>query len=240
MFYPGLADRPIGMLSVVFLVALLTLAPCPGQAQTVGITGTVRVTTTLTKKRISVPQVYERAVAIAPPPVGVRDVEAELRRVVVYVDGAKLAARPLRVTMNQAQRRFDPEVVAVSAGSTVSFPNGDPIFHNVFSLSETKRFDLGNYKEGDTRLVTFAHPGVVQVHCHLHANMSGAILVTPNSWFTQPAPSGAFSLPALPPGHYTVVAWHKTAGFFRREIDVREGQPLNLDFEIPILEGAGH
>ena len=227
------------MLSVVVLVALLMLGPCTGLAETVGITGTVRVTTSLTKKRISVPQVYERAVAIAPP-VGVRDVEAELRRVVVYVDGTKLASRPVRVTMNQSQRRFDPDVVAVSAGSSVSFPNGDPIFHNVFSLSETKHFDLGNYKEGDTRVIAFEHPGVVQVHCHLYANMSGAILVTPNSWFTQPAASGAFSLPALPPGHYTVVAWHKTAGFFRREIDVREGQLVNLDFEIPILEGTGH
>jgi plastocyanin len=182
--------------------------------------------------------VYERAAAIAPPKASVQDVESELRRVVVYVESTKLASKAERATMNQVGRRFEPEVLAVPAGSTVSFPNSDPIFHNVFSLSDTKPFDLGNYKQGNTRLVTFDRAGVVQVHCHLHANMSGAILVTPNAWLAQPASSGLYTLPPVPPGRYTVVAWHKTAGFFRREIDVAEGQAASVDFEIPVLESS--
>src|SRR4051812_31539761 len=107
------------MLYAVFRVGIVLLgAASLVRAETAGISGIVHVTTTLTKKRISVPQVYERSVAIAPPAAAVSDVEAELRRVVVYVDSAKLASKPMRATMNQEQRRFEPEVVAIPAGST--------------------------------------------------------------------------------------------------------------------------
>src|SRR5262249_34905130 len=117
--------------------------------------------------------------------------------------------------------------------------NSDPIFHNVFSLSSTKSFDLGNYSAGQSRSVTFPKPGLVQLHCHLHPNMSGAILITPNSVFTQPDEDGEFSLSGLPIGRYQLVVWHKSAGFFRRSIEVRStATPVTVDFEIPLTDSA--
>ena len=108
-------------------------------------------------------------------------------------------------------------MIVVPAGSTVSFPNLDPIFHNVFSLSKPKSFDLGNYPKDHTRTVTFPKPGIVIVGCHLHANMSAVIVVTPNRWSTTADAQGHFTLPAVPPGAYTVVAWHKSVGIFPQE-----------------------
>ncbi len=122
--------------------------------------------------------------------------------------------------LNQQDRGFTPDLVVVPAGSTVSFPNLDPIFHNVFSLSKAKSFDLGNYPKDHTRTVTFSKPGIVIVGCHLHANMSAVIVVTPNRWSTTADAQGHFTLPAVPPGTYTIVAWHKSAGFFRKKIEV--------------------
>lgn len=204
------------------------------------IEGRVRVTTKLTKKRVSLPQIYERNAAIESPEPAPQTREDELRRVIIFLDSTALPAKPQRVSMNQTQRRFDPEIVAVPAGSTVSFPNSDPIFHNVFSLSKTKTFDLGNYPAGESRSVTFAKPGLVQVHCHLHPNMTAAILVTPNNWIVQPGKNGDFSLANVPPGKYSVVAWHKTAGFFRRTVEVSESGSAKIDFEIPLTETASH
>ena len=218
----------------ILLLFLATLA----SAQTSDVSGRIRVTSTLTKRRISVPQVYDRTAALPVANPEPPDVAQELRRVIVYVDSPLLAARPLQAVMDQHQRRFEPEVLAVPVGSTVTFPNSDPIFHNIFSLSKARQLDLGNYKSGESRTVTFAHPGVVQLYCHLHPNMSGAVLVTPNSWLTQPNAAGDFTLAHLPPGHYILVAWHKSAGFFRRTIEVRAGRPLNIDFEIPLSEPA--
>jgi hypothetical protein len=119
-------------------------------------------------------------------------------------------------------------------GSVVSFPNFDPIFHNVFSLSKSKSFDLGYYPEGQTRKVRFERPGVVQVFCHLHANMSAAVVVTPNGWFARPARDGSFVLRSVPAGQHTVVLWHKSAGFFRQKVELAQGSSVHAAFEIPI------
>src|SRR6202034_1246704 len=90
----------------------------------------------------------------------------------------------------QVDRRFSPDLLVVPVGSTVSFPNMDPIFHNIFSLSKPKAFDLGSYNKGETRKVVFAKPGVVEVYCHLHPNMAAIIVVTPNRWYARSDRSG--------------------------------------------------
>jgi hypothetical protein len=112
----------------------------------------------------------------------------------------------------------------------------DPIFHNVFSLSRTKSFDLGNYSQGETRVVTFTEPGVVVVNCHLHPNMAAVVFVAPNRWNTKADRGGNFTLRDVPPGRYTVVAWHKAAGYFRKEIEVGSGRTANVEFLIPWSE----
>jgi hypothetical protein len=138
--------------------------------------------------------------------------------------------------MEQQNRRFSPDLVLVPAGAAVSFPNFDPIFHNVFSLSKPKSFDLGNYSKGQTRMVTFAKPGVVFVYCHLHPNMSGTVVVTPNQWAARVDAAGQFVLSGLPPGKYSITAWHKTGGTFHKAVEVAAGQNAEVNFFVPLPE----
>jgi plastocyanin len=157
----------------------------------------------------------------------------ERSHVVVYLEG-NLPSDKLTAELNQQDRRFSPDLVVIPAGSSVSFANLDPIFHNVFSLSKSKSFDLGNYPKGQSRTVTFPKPGVVFVDCHLHPNMSAVIVVTPNRWSTKVDPSGRFVLSGIRPGTYTVVAWHRAAGFFRKTVRVTETGITTVDFVIPL------
>lgn len=136
--------------------------------------------------------------------------------------------------MQQVNRRFEPDMVVIPTGGTVTFPNMDPIFHNVFSLSKPKSFDLGNYPKGDSRSVTFPKPGIVYVNCHLHPNMAGVIVVTPNAWYSTVPKDGNFSIHDVAPGTYTIVAWHKAAGFIRREIRVTGAHENVANFLVPI------
>jgi hypothetical protein len=140
--------------------------------------------------------------------------------------------------MEQTNRRFSPETLVIEAGAKVSFPNHDPIFHNVFSLSGPKTFDLGNYPKGDTRVVMFPEPGIVYVNCHLHPNMTATIVVAPNRWNTRVDREGQFELQDVPPGKYTIVAWHKAAGFFRQTVEVAAGRDERVEFLIPIDENG--
>lgn len=202
------------------------------------LTGRVRVTKALTRKKVSLSQVYERSAALAAPAAESMSPTEELGRVVIYLEANLPDPAPVKAEMNQTKRRFEPEVLAVPAGSIIQFPNSDPIFHNVFSLSKSKSFDLGNYPKGQTRSVAFDRPGIVMVHCHLHPNMNAAIVVTPSRFYTKPDEGGRFGLTGIPAGRYTVVAWHKSAGFFRRKIEVRDSSPAVLDFEIPLAEAS--
>jgi plastocyanin len=200
------------------------------------VSGLIRITKRLTKQRSAAIPVYHRGAAVAPEAEEQTDfVQAELGRTAIYVESrAPLPAQPVAVEIQQENRTFKPETVVVPSGSTVSFPNLDPIFHNVFSLSRPQAFDLGNYPRNETRKVTFSKPGIVPVYCHLHADMRATIVVTPNSWATMPQPDGSYALAGLPPGLYTVVVWHRSAGFFRKEVDTRSGAKQTVDFLIPV------
>jgi plastocyanin len=192
----------------------------------------VQVIDGLSKKRVTLPAYQSRGIAAPQPSAGPID---ELTRVVIYLEGSMGEGKPVTGEIKQRNRRFEPEILAVPRGSTVSFPNFDPIFHNVFSLSKVKSFDLGYYPEGGTRIVHFDHPGAVQVYCHLHSDMSALIVVTPNQFYTQPSSSGAFKLVGLPGGSYSVVAWHKSAGLIRKKIEVPENGVVGVVFEIPLV-----
>ena len=134
----------------------------------------------------------------------------------------------------QRNRRFEREVLVIPVGSSVSFPNGDPIFHNVFSLSKAKSFDLGYYPRGQTRTVRFDKPGPVQVFCHLHTNMNAAILVVPNPHFAQPTPTGEFRIANVPAGRRMLRLWHKSAGFLEQEIEVPAIGSVAVTFHLPL------
>jgi plastocyanin len=184
------------------------------------ITGTVVIKRKLTPTRVTaaVP-LYQRGTTVELGGDPETDPLAiERSHVVVYIEGSGPAGERVTEKMEQQNRRFMQETVVIPVGSAVSFPNLDPIFHNVFSLSKAKSFDLGNYPKGDSRTVTFTQPGIIYVNCHLHPNMTGTIVVTPNRWEAKPDRDGHFRIDNVPPGKYTIVAWHKTAGFFRHEV----------------------
>ena len=98
--------------------------------------------------------------------------------------------------MDQRNETFVPHVLAVRTGTIVDFPNSDRIYHNVFSLSPTRRFDLGRYAVGRSKAVRFDRPGVVRVFCDIHSHMSAFILVFSHRYFAVTQPDGTFQLPA--------------------------------------------
>jgi hemoglobin len=140
--------------------------------------------------------------------------------------GAKRTAK--QRVIEQRNKEFAPHVMAVPVGSTVSFPNFDSIFHNVFSLSKSKAFDLGMYKSGETRDVKFDKPGIVRLGCNLHANMSAYIIVVDAPHYVLINPDGTYSFKALEPGKYKVSAWHEPSGEpGTTEVEVKEGDNTN-------------
>ncbi|HMF08843.1 MAG TPA: carboxypeptidase regulatory-like domain-containing protein [Thermoanaerobaculia bacterium] len=179
---------------------------------------------------------YPDLSGVAPP---AAQPAAEIRNVVIYLSSPALDAlrstEPSRTfRMEQRNESFVPHVLPVMKGSTVEFPNGDPIYHNVFSLSRVASFDLGRYPRGASRSIRFDEPGVVKVFCHIHSDMSGVVLVLDNPFFTAPGPEGSFDFPDLPPGEYTVTAWHERARPVRRQVVIQAGRTSSVDFAIPL------
>lgn len=132
--------------------------------------------------------------------------------------------------LGQKDQAFVPRVLAIERGTTVSFPNHDPIFHNVFSVSPNKRFDLGKYPRGQTRHVRFDKTGLVNVYCDIHSDMAGYILVLSNRAFTQPAADGTFSLPDLPAGTYSIKVWHPDFGELHKDVEIPARGGVTADF----------
>ena len=160
----------------------------------------------------------------------------DLSDVVVFVEGVK-AGKPapasLSVTMAMKAKSFIPHVVVVPVGAKVEFPNEDPIFHNAFSVSPENRFDLELYKKPKTGAWVFKTPGVVNVYCNIHPQMSAVVVVRDNPFYAKTGKDGTFSIAGVPSGKYTLVAWHERGGERSMEIQVpAEGQvgaQLTLD-----------
>jgi plastocyanin len=154
---------------------------------------------------------------------------------VVYhrIAAAGAGRKPFNATSHAAARAEGPAVRAARAadcaGTTVDFPNMDPIFHNVFSLSPVKRFDLGRYPRGHSKRVTFATPGLVNVFCDIHSSMAAYVLVLPHHAFAQPDSDGDFALPDVPPGRYVVHVWHPDAPATTRSVDVPATGDVSLE-----------
>ena len=156
--------------------------------------------------------------------------------VVVFIRDAP-AGGPLPVTHTsivQQDESFEPRVVAITRGSSIDFPNADPFFHNVFSLSSGAVFDLGRYKRGDSRTRVFTHPGLVKVYCHVHSQMSASILVLDNAYFTRPRGDGKFALDDLPAGGFRISAWQERLGETVTSVVVKPGQTTHVEFNLPL------
>jgi len=208
------------------------------------IRGIITIERKLTPRNVTpTAGLYQRGSPVALEPDNHENaLDYERSHVVVYLEGEQRVASQgspaVPAEMEQQNRRFSPDLVVIPAGASVSFPNFDPIFHNVFSLSKPKSFDLGNYAKGQTRMVAFSKPGIVAVYCHLHPNMTGTIVVAPNQWAARVDASGQYTLTNVPPGKYTVVAWHKTGGTFRKTIEVTAAHDSIVDFFVPLAELA--
>jgi hypothetical protein len=112
--------------------------------------------------------------------------------------------------MDQRNERFEPHVLAIVAGTWVDFPNDDRTYHNVFSLSKTKEFNLGRYAVGRSKAVRFERPGVVRVFCDIHSHMTAFILVFAHRYFAVTDEEGKYRLDGVPPGTYTLIVWNET------------------------------
>jgi len=137
-----------------------------------------------------------------------------------------------RVTMTQQDTAFVPSVLAVRAGGSVAFPNGDPFFHNVFSYSSAQRFDLGRYPQGESKSVTFPEPGIVEVFCEVHEFMRGAIIVTENPYHAVVASDGTFRIEGIPPGEHTLTIWHPDHRPLEQRVVVTSGGTARVEVEL--------
>lgn len=126
-----------------------------------------------------------------------------------------------RVVIEQRGREFFPRLVAISVGSTISFPNFDTVFHNVFSTSAHAAFDLGLYKAGEAREYTFTKEGFIRLGCNLHANMSAYIAVVSAPAYVVTDDNGNYSFRRLAPGKYKLKAW-----------SVRSKSPITQDVTV--------
>jgi plastocyanin len=160
----------------------------------------------------------------------------DLLRSVVYLEsaprGAFEASEGGRAAMDQRNETFVPHVLAITTGTTVDFPNSDKFYHNVFSLSKTRPFDLGRYAAGNSRPVRFDRAGIVRVFCDIHSHMNAYILVFNHPFFAMTDTEGRYRIENVPPGTYGVIAWNEGTSSEARPITVPDGGIAELDFTL--------
>jgi plastocyanin len=125
--------------------------------------------------------------------------------------GAPASVPPMHAMLQQKNKTFEPHLLVVTKGSTVDFPNRDPWFHNVFSLFNGKRFDLGLYEAGTSRTVHFDREGVSYIFCNIHPEMSAVVVVLSSPYFAVPNKQGEFAIASVPPGRYMLHVWNENA-----------------------------
>jgi plastocyanin len=118
---------------------------------------------------------------------------------------------PARAKILQKDKTFSPHVLVVPTGSTVDFPNLDPVFHNAFSNYDGQVFDVGLYPPGGNRSVRFARPGIVRIFCNIHSSMTAIVAVVDSIWFDTTKSDGRFELRDVPPGEYQLKVFHERA-----------------------------
>jgi plastocyanin len=158
---------------------------------------------------------------------------------VLYLEGQFPAAMtntaPGTNVVRQEGMQFHPALLPVRVGSAVAFPNDDEFYHNVFSYSKPKRFDLGRYRREDkpAPIQVFDKPGVVKLFCEIHQHMRGIILVLDTPYFTRTAADGSYRLENLPAGHYVLKAWISENRVYSQPVELEPGKTLIVNFGPP-------
>lgn len=252
MHQTGTTSDPMLMKSPPLLLVALLLCGLTGQAQlssdaiTKPESGEIRGKVTISPAREAMesrPNVdllgrymghgSEESAFLVLPPVANKYRLSECT--VVYLEGSGLDQRQYPIpsrhpTLDQRNLQFHPQVLPVLVGTTVDFPNRDNLFHNVFSYSEAKDFDLGRYPKNDSRSVTFDKPGIVRVYCDIHSNMSATIIVLRHPYFAVPDDSGKYVIHNVPPGKYRIILWYDRDAVEHRTIDVPADSSIEADF----------
>ena len=187
-------------------LALALLGACVSLAQT-------GVPPVIVKVEIVNPQAGKKPVA---KPVATRD-SVDTSNVVIWIKPLNQAAPPVAAPATgrpmpqvaQSKKSFDPHVLVIEAGTPVQFPNKDPFLHNVFSLFEGKRFDLGFYEAGSSKTVHFDRPGVSFLFCNIHPEMSGAVIVVDTPYFGMSDRTGRVAIANVPDGRYELNVWYE-------------------------------
>jgi len=148
------------------------------------------------------------------------------------------ALRSQVVKTTQKDANFDPHVLPVVVGTTVRWPNEDDIFHNVFSMSEAKEFDLGYYKKEKEPAVRFDRVGKVDVFCAIHTKMHCIILVLPNPYFAMADEKGRFTIKNVPAGTYQLRGWHERLPSQIKEVVVPAEDEVTVDFTLGVGQAS--
>jgi plastocyanin len=156
---------------------------------------------------------------------------------------ASAPVAPMHAVLAQKNKEFEPHLLVVTRGSTIEFPNRDPWFHNVFSLFDGKRFDLGLYEAGTSRTVHFDREGISFIFCNIHSEMSAVIVVLGSPYFTMTNKQGQFSIPSVPPGRYLLHVWNENAlpatlQDLSREVQVGDSAKYLDPIRIPLTRSA--
>jgi len=159
----------------------------------------------------------------------------EARDVVVYFrPDARPPVSPLEgpLELRTERKQFVPRALPITVGSSVAFPNNDPILHNAFSPPGANSFDLGLYGQGESKSYTFQSPGLVRVYCNVHHNMVAHILVLDTMHFTSPDGQGRFRLDGVPEGPGELFVWHERARLWRQRFDGLPGESLTIRLDL--------
>jgi len=157
----------------------------------------------------------------------------DMSGVIVYITGFKNEAPEKVPDIVQKNKEFSPGILPVVVGQEVRFPNHDKIYHNVFSISPIKSFDLGQYKGKEPpKLVTFEKPGLVPIFCNIHPEMITYVVVLENNACAITDKGGTFQIGNVPPGTYNVNAWLPQAKRVSQEIVVQPGQKTEIHLQI--------
>jgi len=151
---------------------------------------------------------------------------------VVYLEGDfPKSTATNTVSMEQKGFQFNPGLLPIQKGTTVTFPNLDEDYHNVFSYSKSKRFDLGRYRKDEKPAAqVLDQPGVIRLYCEIHQHMRGAILVVDTPYFVKTDAKGKYRLEKLPAGKYTLKTWIDEKMAWEKPVELKDGETLTVDF----------
>ena len=147
---------------------------------------------------------------------------------VVWLDGSTKSKPLAKAVVDQRNRTFVPHISVVTVGTQIHFPNSDTVFHNVFAAFDAKKFDLGLYARGKTKVQTFDKPGLVALMCSIHSEMSAFVMVVDTPFYTVADAKGRFKISDVPSGSYKLRAWHEGGEKASVEVQLRAGQTMEL------------